>query len=105
MEPMPPTARSEMTYAGHVALNYLRGAGWSWFGTWFLAGIAALAGASMGVRRLGGSPHGHGPGFRAHREELPAREVTIVEPTTRGATGAEPGAPLPPPPFTPAPSA
>jgi hypothetical protein len=34
-----------------MALEWLAGAGWSWFGTWFLAGLAAIAGASIGVRR------------------------------------------------------
>jgi hypothetical protein len=36
-----------------VALDYLAGAGWSWFGTWFLAGVLAIIGASIGVRRMG----------------------------------------------------
>ncbi len=42
-----------MIQAGKVALDYMRGAGWSWFGTWFVAGALALVGAAMGARRPG----------------------------------------------------
>jgi hypothetical protein len=76
-------AREDLAYAGRVALDYLRGAGWSWFGTWFLAGIAALAGASVAARRL----------------RLPPREE-YEEPVAEGEGPVPPTTPM-----TPAPSA
>jgi hypothetical protein len=53
--PAQPTlgAPTPQAHAGRVALDYLAGAGWSWFGTWFLAGVLAIIGASIGVRRMG----------------------------------------------------
>ena len=42
----------QAAYAARVALDYVTGAGWSWFGTWFLAGLLAIAGALLGVGRL-----------------------------------------------------
>ncbi len=50
----PAPSRADMIEAGKIALDYVRGAGWSWFGTWFVAGLAALAGAGVAARRLGG---------------------------------------------------
>jgi hypothetical protein len=38
--------------AGRIALDYVIGAGWSWFGTWFVAGLLALAGAAVGRSRV-----------------------------------------------------
>lgn len=51
--PPPAPTHAQEVYAGRVMLDYVTGAGWSWFGTWFVAGLVALAGASVGVRRLG----------------------------------------------------
>jgi hypothetical protein len=48
----PDQVRGDATAAGRTALAYVAGLGWSWFGTWFLAGAFAMAGASAGVRRL-----------------------------------------------------
>jgi hypothetical protein len=45
------TVDPEAEAAGRAALDYLRGFGWSWFGTWFLSLLAAIAGAALGVRR------------------------------------------------------
>ena len=39
----------QAAYAARVALDYVSGAGWSWFGTWFLAGLLAIGGALLGV--------------------------------------------------------
>jgi hypothetical protein len=49
--PMAP-ADPEAVAAGRIALDYLIGFGWSWFGTWFLSLLVALAGAAIGVRRM-----------------------------------------------------
>jgi hypothetical protein len=38
-------------YAGRGAFGYLAGASWSWFGTWAVAGLLAVAGAGMAARR------------------------------------------------------
>jgi hypothetical protein len=48
---MPGTARADLVYAGKVALDYVRGAGWSWFGTWLASGVLSLMGAAFGTRR------------------------------------------------------
>lgn len=80
--PLAPS-RADAIYAGTVALDYLRGAGWFWFGTWFLAGVLALAGAALGARLLG----------------------VRRRPEVRSARGEEREGPQgPPPPLTPAPS-
>jgi hypothetical protein len=42
----------ELVAEGRSALHYLIGFGWSWFGTWFLSLLLALAGAAVGVRRM-----------------------------------------------------
>jgi hypothetical protein len=49
-----PTAPAdpEMVAEGRTALHYLIGFGWSWFGTWFVSLLFALAGAAVGVRRM-----------------------------------------------------
>jgi hypothetical protein len=47
---MPGTARADLVYAGKVALDYVRGAGWSWFGTWSASGALTLMGAAFGAR-------------------------------------------------------
>lgn len=41
--------------AGRTAIDYLIGFGWTWFGTWFIALLAALAGAVAGFRRVRGA--------------------------------------------------
>jgi hypothetical protein len=53
---MPGSARADLVDAGKVALDYMRGAGWSWFGTWLASGMLALAGAAFGVRRRASLP-------------------------------------------------
>jgi hypothetical protein len=73
--PMATPSRGEAIEAGKIALDYMRGAGWSWFGTWFLAGVAALAGAGMAARRLGG------PALPRQGRLVPEREPP-VGPTT-----------------------
>jgi hypothetical protein len=45
------TVDPEVEAAGRAAVDYLRGFGWSWFGTWFVSLLLALAGAAAGVRR------------------------------------------------------
>ena len=51
--PMGPGGRSEAAAVGRTALHYVAGYGWSWFGTWFFAGIiATAAAAAVGRRRL-----------------------------------------------------
>jgi hypothetical protein len=75
---VPPPVRAEIVYAGRVALDYVRGAGWSWFGTWFLAGVAALGGASFAVRRLG-APRESLEG-RSERQEGPVGPTTPLTP-------------------------
>jgi len=45
-------SRGDSYATGRTALNYVAGLGWSWFGTWLVAGVLAMAGASAGVRRL-----------------------------------------------------
>jgi hypothetical protein len=68
--PMAPS-RADLIDAGRVALDYVRGAGWSWFGTWFVSGVLALAGATLAARRLG-APARPAEGARGEeREELP----------------------------------
>jgi hypothetical protein len=79
-----PSSRADILYAGKVALDYLRGAGWSWFGTWFFAGVFALAGASRAARHLAGP-----------REPLEGRAAPLREPPSVGT----------PTPLTPAPTA
>jgi hypothetical protein len=49
--PLMGPSRSDLIDAGRVALNYMRGAGWSWFGTWLISGLLTLAGAMFGARR------------------------------------------------------
>jgi hypothetical protein len=70
--PMAPS-RADLIDAGKVALDYVRGAGWSWFGTWLVAGVLALAGAYFAARRLGAprATKGLGPTAREEREDLP----------------------------------
>jgi hypothetical protein len=50
--PRTEASRGDSYATGRTALNYVAGFGWSWFGTWFVAGVLAMAGASAGVRRL-----------------------------------------------------
>ncbi len=38
-------------YAGHVAIDYMIAAAWSWFGTWAVAGLLAIGGAGIAARR------------------------------------------------------
>jgi hypothetical protein len=45
-------ARGDAAAVGRTAINYVAGVGWSWFGTWFVAGTLAIAGAGASVRRL-----------------------------------------------------
>lgn len=52
--------------AGRTAIDYLIGFGWTWFGTWFVALLFALAGALMGVRWVRGRI---GPETKVEREE------------------------------------
>jgi hypothetical protein len=80
---MPGSAREDLVYAGKVALDYVRGAGWSWFGTWLASGILALGGAAFGARR----------------QATPERGETVVR------TEGEEHPAGPAPPLTPAPSA
>jgi hypothetical protein len=47
----PPT-HEQLVQAGRTGLDQVAAASWSWFGTWFVAGILAVAGAGIGVRRL-----------------------------------------------------
>jgi hypothetical protein len=69
--PMAPS-RADLIDAGKVAIDYVRGAGWSWFGTWFVAGFFALRGATVAARRLAGPARGaEGGSPREEREELP----------------------------------
>jgi hypothetical protein len=82
---MPGPARADLVYAGRVALDYVRGAGWSWFGTWLASGVLTLAGAAFGARRAA----------RARGETIP--EAAGREHAER------PGGPASP--LTPAPSA
>jgi hypothetical protein len=72
----PAPSRADIVYAGKVALDYIRGAGWSWFGTWFLAGLSALAGASLAARRLAG------PREPLEARETPPREAPPVSTPT-----------------------
>ena len=51
-----PSSQPDVTNAGRLAIDYLAGAGWSWFGTWFVAGVLAMAGAAGGSRRLRETP-------------------------------------------------
>jgi hypothetical protein len=44
----------EAEHGARVARDYAVGAGWSWFGTWLLAGITAMAAGAAGSRRLPG---------------------------------------------------
>jgi hypothetical protein len=86
--PAPPPSRADIQYAGRVVLDYVRGAGWTWFGTWFLAGLFALGGASLAVRRLGGPIEPFGRPF------VPRERPPEETPTTTGT----------PTPLTPAPT-
>jgi hypothetical protein len=52
---IPSSPRTDASRAGHLALDALAGAGWSWFGTWAVACVLALAGGAMGARRIGRS--------------------------------------------------
>jgi hypothetical protein len=40
--------------AWRIARDYIAGGGWSWFGTWFIAGIAATAAGAAGTRFIAG---------------------------------------------------
>jgi hypothetical protein len=54
----PPNAQPDTATdqtAWRVARDYLAGGGWSWFGTWLVAGIAASAAGAAGTRFLPGA--------------------------------------------------
>jgi hypothetical protein len=57
---MPPGAdqlRGDQTRPAKIAIDYLRGASWSWFLTWLAAGILAVVAGGVGGRgRLEGKP-------------------------------------------------
>jgi hypothetical protein len=72
--PMTPTT-AEATAAGRTAIDYLIGFGWTWFGTWFVALLAALGGAVLGVRRAGGRTEVE------RREEIPPVSPMTPAPT------------------------
>jgi hypothetical protein len=48
----PGQPRAEAAADARTARDYLAVASWSWFGTWFLAGLLAMAGAAAGTRKL-----------------------------------------------------
>jgi hypothetical protein len=66
--------RAEAMRGATIAIDTLRGAAWSWFGTWFLAGILAVAAAGLaGRRRVSGEPREAEPELRpAPRPLTPA---------------------------------
>jgi hypothetical protein len=66
----------EVEAASRALLGYMQWFGWTWFGTWFVAGLLAMAGAAMGVRRLSG------PRARVHRAERIVREPPFGSPVT-----------------------
>lgn len=72
--PMTPTT-AEAAAAGRTAIDYLIGFGWTWFGTWFVALLAALCGAVLGVRRAGRSTEVE------RREEIPPISPLTPAPT------------------------
>jgi hypothetical protein len=76
---LPGSAREDLVYAGKVALDYVRGAGWSWFGTWLASGFLALAGAAFGARR----------------QAKPARREAVRQSEERPAGPASPLTPAP----------
>jgi hypothetical protein len=47
-----PPAQAEAVDVEARAIDTLAGFGWSWFGTWFFAGLLALCGSAAGVGRL-----------------------------------------------------
>lgn len=65
--------------AGRTAINYLIGFGWTWFGTWFLAMLASLAGALVAARRARGRTE---PEAQVERHE----EIPPVTPLTPAPT-------------------
>ncbi len=65
--------------AGRTAIDYLIGFGWTWFGTWFIALLASLAGAALGARRARGRAE---PEPRVERRE----EIPPVSPLTPAPT-------------------
>lgn len=55
--PEAPGSRAEAMRGASIAIDTLRGAAWSWFGTWFVAGVLAVAAAGLvGRRRAVGEP-------------------------------------------------
>lgn len=62
----------QLTYAGRVALDYLVGASWTWFGTWFIAALLAVAAGAVGASRV------RGGGLARKREERGERERTVT---------------------------
>lgn len=72
-----PTA-TQATAAGRTVIDYLIGFGWSWFGTWFVALLASLAGAAIGMRRTGGP--------EIEREEERREEIPPITPLTPAPT-------------------
>jgi hypothetical protein len=65
----------EAEHGARIARDYAVGAGWSWFGTWMLAAITAMAAGAAGSRRI-----------------LRPREMRLGEPleTDRGAARTPP---------------
>jgi hypothetical protein len=55
-ERIPAPPRADQTRGARIAINYLRGASWSWFGTWLASGILAVAGAGLARRGRMGEP-------------------------------------------------
>jgi hypothetical protein len=74
--PPAPMAGDTGPAGDRTAIDFLIGMGWSWFGTWFVSLLSALAGAALGVRRARG---------RVEREpeaERPSGEVPPITPLT-----------------------
>ncbi len=69
-------ARRDASAAGRTALNYVTGWGWSWFGTWFVAGVLAMAGARAGVGRLRRSDFPDEPLYDQGERERTMRPLT-----------------------------
>ncbi len=78
-DPRSDQGRADAAAAGRTALHYVAGLGWSWFGTWFVAAAAAMAGASTGVRRLRRTDFPDEPLYTGDERGRPVGPLTPAE--------------------------
>jgi hypothetical protein len=66
-----PSARNEASDAAKVGIDYAVAIGWSWFGTWAIAGLLAMSAATAGAKRVA-RPSGLGAEPTSSKDRPPA---------------------------------